>query len=106
MSNPDFSQLESIMRGVTGGNAVPGLSTPLMAATVVANVFVIIAVGMSLVSMAYSFIQFAVSQGDKDALDRAKTTLVWGGIGMFLALAAYTIKNVIVGAADLESIVD
>lgn len=93
-----FNYLEQIIGGVTGGDkAVKHFSTVSGVVTAVANIFIVIGFGLTLVSMAFSFIQFATSAGDKDAFDRAKSTLSWAGIGFFIVLGAYLIKNIILG---------
>ena len=98
-----FSQLEQVMRGVTSGDkAVSRLGSVGNTAQLVANVFIIVAVGMSLSSIAYSFIQFATSTGDEDAVDKAKTTLTWGVLGMLMAVLAYTLKNLLLRTTGLD----
>jgi len=91
-----FNYLETIMGGVTSGDrAVKQFNSVPAVVTAVANLFIIVGFGLVIISIAISFIQFAISTGDKDATDRAKNTLSWGGIGALVVLGAFTIKNII-----------
>ena len=84
------------MGGVASGDkAVRVFGTVGDVITAVANTFIVIGFGLSIMGIALSFIQFATSAGDKDGLEKAKSNLTWSGIGALVALLAYTIKNII-----------
>lgn len=96
-----FTELQSVMNRLPGGGGPGSASGAVM---MLANFFVVAAFGLAFVSIAFGFIQFAVSQGDKDATDKAKTTLTWGAIGMLVALIAYTAKRVLLTTTGLDQV--
>jgi len=69
-----------------------------------ANLFVIIAAGVSVISMAFSFIQIITSAGDPKAAQKAQTGVLWGGIGLIVSILAFVIKDVIVSVAGVKGI--
>ena len=98
-----FDNLSKIMTGVAGGAGTASHLTDVPAvAVVIANFFLIVGMGLSLVSIALSFIQFASSSGDPERIEKAQQGLLWAAIGFVLAILAWTVKSVIIRAFGAE----
>ena len=92
-----FDLLGQVMNSfVSGDRAVKQFSSIQGVVIAIANVFIIIAVGLSVVSMAFSFIQFVTSTGDPKLVEKAEQSILWAVIGFVVAFAAYAIKEIIV----------
>lgn len=91
-----FDYLDSVLNG-SGITAYSpsGLRYPYDFTTKVANVIIIIAAGASLISLAYSFIQFVTSVGDPKAIDKAKNNLIWSVVAFIVAVTAFMLKDII-----------
>jgi len=97
-----FDILKSAVSGYASGDKAVGRFTTVQAVVVaVANVFILIALGLSIVSIAFSFIQFIVSTGDEKLLQKAQTSLLWGAIGFIIAALAFVLKNVLLSATGI-----
>lgn len=68
-----------------------------------ANTFIIVAVGLSVAALAFGFVQMATSSGDPKNAERAQRAILWGALGIFIALIAYVLKNVLINAAGISS---
>jgi hypothetical protein len=86
-----YNYLNMVMGG-TGG-AGSSISTVAGFVTILANIFIIIAVGVSLISIAIAFIQFITSTGD-----------MWGAFGLAVSLLAFTLKNILVASAGITGL--
>jgi hypothetical protein len=98
-----FTYLEQAMNGI-GANRLGGLSTVSGIVNLLASIFVAVAVGLSIISIAYAFIQFIVSTGDEKLLQKAQTSALWGVLGFIIASLAFVLKNVLLGAAGVAGV--
>ena len=71
----------------------------------VANTFVVIAIGISIAMLAFGFLQMATSSGDPKNTERAQRTLLWGAVGMLISLLAYVLKIVLLNAASIGYVI-
>jgi len=91
-----FDYLRAAVGGFAfGDRAVSRFTTVQAVVITIANVFILIALGLSVISIAYSFVQFVVSTGDEKLLAKAQTSLLWGAIGFIIAALAFVLKNVL-----------
>jgi len=98
-----FDQLNSIMNSFAPDN--PARFTGVGSfVSLLANVFIVIAVGLSIVALAFGFIQMATSTGDIKNAERAQRTLLWGAIGIVISLLAYALKTVLFNAAGISGV--
>lgn len=67
------------------------------------NVVSVIAFGVSLVMLAYAFVQYIISTGDPKRLVNPKNALTWSILGLILSLSLFTIKQLILGLLGLNS---
>jgi heme/copper-type cytochrome/quinol oxidase subunit 2 len=71
--------------GITTKTLVEGIAKLLGAiAAIVAVVFIVLGI-----------FKFATARGDPKAIDEAKTDLLWGGLGIVIALALFNINNIL-----------
>ncbi len=81
-----FSFMSSDMR-------VSHIGTVGNVVVIAANFFVIIALGISTATLAFSFIQFITSTGDKKMVEKAQKSLQWSVIGIFVSLVIFSFKT-------------
>jgi hypothetical protein len=67
-----------------------------------ANVFIIIAFGVSFLAFAFSFIQFITSTGDKKMTEKAQKNMSWSVIGLFACFILYGIKDALIKAFGIN----
>jgi len=101
-----FDSLDKIMNGLTGGGdmAVKHLYTVPQFINLVANIVVLIGVGLSIVSLAMSFVQFITSTGDPKLVEKAEAGILWSGIAFFVCLAAFTLKRILLNFMGIKGI--
>jgi hypothetical protein len=89
-----------IVDNVTGGN-IPDATTGTDATlrTILAVVF-FFAGFVSLIFIIWGGFQYVKSQGDPQATAQAKNTILYAIVGLFIALSAFTIVNITLGAAQ------
>lgn len=94
------------LQGVMGGTAGAGSNISSVAGfvTILANLFIIIAAGVSFISLTLSLIQYITSTGDVKAVEKAQRGVLWGLIGLVVSILAFTIKNVIVSSAGITGL--
>ena len=83
------------LKGVTGDESVnPGASTDLMGSIklIITAVFSIIGV-VAVVMIILGGISYATSQGDPGKVKKGKDTILYGVIGLIVALLAFAIVN-------------
>jgi hypothetical protein len=97
-----YNYLNMVMGG-TGG-AGSSISTVAGFVTILANIFIIIAVGVSLISIAIAFIQFITSTGDIKLVEKAQRGVMWGAFGLAVSLLAFTLKNILVASAGITGL--
>lgn len=88
-----FDDLNTIITEIDSGESSASVTD---LGTKIANVIVMIAVGVSFVSVAYGFIQMMMSAGDPKAADKAKKTITWGVAGILIASLAWVLKRIFV----------
>ena len=102
-----YGILNNTMSNFLGGDlAVSEFDTVSSIVAKAAYWLMFLAFGLSFVALAFSFIQFIISNGDVKNLEKAKTSLLWAGIGMFVTLLAYTAHRILIntlGVSGLES---
>jgi hypothetical protein len=96
-----FTYLEQIMNGANGGNRAGAFTSVGNFVMAIANIFIVVALGLSFISIALSFVQFVTSAGDPKMVERAERGILWGGIGFVLSLIAFSLKNILVKMAGL-----
>jgi cytochrome bd-type quinol oxidase subunit 1 len=69
-----------------------------------ANTVLTIAFGLSIVAIAFAFIQMSTSVGDIKNTERAQRTLIWGGIGFVVSIGGWMLKEVLINAAGLSGL--
>lgn len=62
---------------------------------VAVNIFVIVAFGVSFITLAYSLVQFVTSTGDPKRLEKPRSALTWSLVGMLLSAVVFTLRGVI-----------
>ena len=82
-----------------GGAANPGAATDLMSniKLIITAVFSIIGI-VSVVMIILGGISYATSQGDPGKVKKGKDTILYGIIGLIVALLAFAIVNFVLGA--------
>ena len=79
--------------------SMPGGETDVM--TIVGNIltaaFVLVGV-LGVVAVVYGGVQYIMSQGDPGKVKKAKDALLYGIIGIFVALAAFAITQFVLNA--------
>jgi len=50
---------------------------------------------VAFVGIAFSFVQFVLSKGDKDSITKAKTALTWSVVAMLVAFFVLALKNIL-----------
>lgn len=99
-----FTFLQETMNAVVGSNKVSALSSVESFVTLLANVFIVVAFGLSIASIAFSFVQFITSTGDPKMVEKAQRGALWGVIGVILSILAYTLKNILVSSAGITGL--
>jgi len=100
-----FEALEKTVGGFAPGDRAVGRFTSAQSMIVVAaNVAIIIAMGVSIITLAYSFIQFVTSTGDEKLLEKAQRSVMWSVLGFILALVAFALKNILMKAIGISGI--
>jgi hypothetical protein len=89
-----FDNLKGAMSGQSnqpssGFNSLTGI----MNATV--NIVVGLGFAVAIVTAAYAFIQFIISQGEKNAVNQAKQALTWSVIAAVISIIAVAAKTVV-----------
>ena len=83
----------------TGAQAMPGGGTDAL--TIVKNIltaaFVVVGV-LGVVAVVYGGVQYIISHGDPGKVKNAKDALLYGIIGIFVALAAFAITQFVINA--------
>ena len=51
--------------------------------------------GISVIGMAFSFFQYVISRGDKDAVKKAATSLTWSIIAMCIAFFVVILRTIL-----------
>ena len=97
-----YNYLNAVMNGTGGAGA--GISSVAGFVTILANLFIIIAAGVSLVSLGLSFIQYITSTGDVKAVEKAQRGVLWALLGLVISILAFTIKNIIVSSAGITGL--
>ncbi|OGC68202.1 hypothetical protein A2415_02810 [candidate division WWE3 bacterium RIFOXYC1_FULL_39_7] len=91
-----FQDLEnSINRAVPAGERVTRIDDIYSLAAFIVNIFIGAAFGISLIGLAYAFIQFMMTHGDPKAVEKARNAAFWSILGIILSLLAVAIKNVV-----------
>jgi len=67
------------------------------------NVLIGVTFAISLVGIAYAFVQHIISMGDKDALKTAQKALTWSVIAMVLSLIAVALKRIIFNLIGVDT---
>ncbi len=67
------------------------------------NVVIVLAIGISLIAIAYSFLKFIMSQGDPKAVQEAKTSLTWAVIAFLIGVFTFTIKTIVMKLFGINS---
>lgn len=70
----------------------------------VANALIVFAIGLSVVSLSFGFIQMATSSGDEKRTERAQRALLWGAAGILISLLATALKVVLLKAMDVRGV--
>lgn len=61
------------------------------------NIFIIIAIVLTVASIIWSGVQWTSSSGDKGKIASARARLTWSVIGLIIVLLAYLIINIVGG---------
>jgi hypothetical protein len=97
-----FDLLEqSIKSFATGDKAVRQFSDVNSVVIALANVFILIGFGLSIISMAVAFVQFVTSAGDPKSTEKAQTALVWSAISAVVSLSAFALKTILINIAGI-----
>jgi cytochrome bd-type quinol oxidase subunit 2 len=72
--------------------------------SVLARFFVICGVGLSIVALAYGFLQIATSSGDPKNAERARRTIMWGAAGLLISLFAYVLVKVLINTTGITGL--
>jgi hypothetical protein len=100
-----FVPLEQAIEGFASGDKVAGKFTTVQSMVmVVANTAIIIAMGVTIVTLAYAFIQFITSSGDEKLLDKAQKSVMWSVIGFVVAFIAFALKNILMRTIGVQGI--
>jgi len=86
------------------GGAGSSINSVANFVAIIANLFVVVAVGVSLISLTLSFIKFVTSTGDPKAVEKAKSGVLWGILGLLISLLAFTIKDILVRSVGITGI--
>ena len=62
------------------------------------------ALSISIIGLAYSFIQFTLVWGDPKNLKKARDSAIWSAVGVLISLMAIGIKATIFNAANVPDI--
>lgn len=61
--------------------------------------FVYFALGIiSVIMIIYSGIQYSISSGNMDKINKAKNSIIYSIVGLVVAIAAFAITNFVIGA--------
>lgn len=74
--------------------SVGGVDTAGKIVAAIINILLGVTFALSIVGIAYSFFLFVISMGDKDAIKKAKTSLTWSVIVLFLCFFVIALKKV------------
>jgi len=96
-----FAKLQDAMNAINGGNKAGAFSSVMSLVHALANIFIVVALGLSFISIAFSFIQFITSTGDPKMVEKAERGLLWGGIGFILSLLAFSLLNILRNMAGI-----
>ena len=84
-------------------NALSGVSAPVAhqftqisnIIAAVANILVAAGISVSFIGLAYAFVQFIMSQGDKMGIDQAKRAATWSTVALLISILVAVIKGVV-----------
>ncbi|NMB91719.1 hypothetical protein GYA37_02640 [candidate division WWE3 bacterium] len=92
-----FEPLETAVRSFASGDkAASRFGNAQSMVILAANVAIIIAVGITVVTLAFAFVQFAMSRGDEKLLKKAQSSATWSVIGLVVVLIAFALKDILV----------
>jgi uncharacterized protein YacL len=96
-----FDKFNNIMKFAPAGTQYTEVQSFV---NVFANTAVIIAAFLSIVAIAFGFVQIATSSGDPKNAERAQRAILWGAVGLVVSLLAWVLKNVLLNAAGISGV--
>jgi len=97
-----FDKLNSIMGSFAPDNTM--FSGPESFVFLLANLFVYIAGGLSVIAIAFGFLQLATSSGDVKNAEKAQRAILWGAVGLVVSFLAFILKNVLLKTAGVSGV--
>jgi hypothetical protein len=79
---------------------VTSISTALILGV---NTIMIVGFGLGFVSMVYAFILYIMSNGDPKNIQKARDTLFWSIIAIFISVAILVLKGALLNALDVTT---
>ena len=62
---------------------------------VIINILLGVTFGVAIVGMAYSFFQYIISRGDKDAVKKAATALTWSVVALLISFFVLILRELL-----------
>lgn len=99
-----FTILRNVIDGATeSAQGPPGLNSVSGGAAIIINVLIGVTFSMSIIGIAYAFIEYIMSQGDPKRIAKAWNSLLWSVIAAMVTVAAIAIKNVLIHTFNVQS---
>lgn len=94
-----FDQLNKIMTSVAPDNQMyTGVESFVY---LLANIFIVVALGLSVLALAFGFISIATGSGDPKNTQKAQQAILWGGIGLGVSFLAYALKTALIASMGI-----
>ena len=94
-----YRYLDGVMSGLGGGGG--SITTVAGFVSLLANIFVVAALGVSITTLAYGFVLYTISSGDQKAIARAQTAVTWSVLGFIIAAISFVLKAVFLSAMGI-----
>jgi hypothetical protein len=97
-----FTEFDKVLNGI---NPSTGSFTSVQSfVNLLANFFVVVGAGLSIVAIGLGLVQLVTSTGDAKNFEKAQRTIMWGIFGFIISVAAYTLKNVLIHSIGAQGI--
>lgn len=89
-----FEELGKTLNEVNGGYQTSGITTIEGLLGIVANVVIGVAMSISFITLAYSFIQLLNSKGDPKLAGKAMNATLWSCVAFLISLMVYILRDI------------
>ncbi|HLD51505.1 hypothetical protein A3K34_04495 [candidate division WWE3 bacterium RIFOXYC1_FULL_40_10] len=96
-----------MLKDVVGESEIPApghITSVWDIAAAIANFMTLMAAGLAIAGLAYAFVQYATSQGDPKAVDRAQKAVTGSVVAFVVTFLLWSIRRIIIGTLTQEGV--